>query len=268
VMRSQGCHTMPPILVAAITLALLANAGGSSAAEMASSGASSSPASQISEVTVTARRLELEKRVSQFVSQIAARENGDEGLARWQVPPVCPLVSGLPRQDGEFILERLSEIAHTDRIPLGDERCRPNLYILVTSQPVELLRGMEERNRAFTFGYDPSLRAETAARVVDEFIRTSLPVRVWYNSAEKDAWGQALSYCPASDLVAIECAMNAPPGLLGTPPSLVSECTSPHFDPSRVSECGRSVAGGTHLLSNDVWWLSRVFVIVDKKRLQ
>jgi hypothetical protein len=152
-------------------------------------------------------------------------------------------------------------------VPLGDEHCHPNLYILVTSQPEDLLKGMEKRNRAYTFGYNPSLRAETPASVVDEFIKTPHAVRVWYNSNEKDAWGQALSYCPAADFVAIECATNAAPGLLGTPLSLLSDCNAPHFDPGRVYQCGRAAAGGTHLSLNNMWWLSRVFVIVDQKRL-
>lgn len=31
--------------------------------------------------------------------------------------------------------------------------------------------------------------------------------------------------------------------------------------------CGRGTTGGTHLSFNNLWWLSRVFVIVDQKRL-
>src|ERR1700734_2411982 len=34
-----------------------------------------------------------------------------EGQARWLRSPACPLVSGLPGQQGEYILERISEIA-------------------------------------------------------------------------------------------------------------------------------------------------------------
>ncbi len=221
---------------------------------------------------MTAHRLELEKRISQFISRIAAAENGAEGLARWEAPPACPLVSGLPRQDGEYILDRLSEIAIGARIPLAEENCRPNLYILVTDQPEALLRGMEKRNRAFTFGYNFSLRAQTPASVVDEFIKTPRPVRVWYNSAEKDAWGLALAYCPAADLAAIECQMgsaytSASPGMMATPRSLQPECLRPHFDPGQVYQCGRAATGGTRVSFNDLWWLSRVFVIVDQKRL-
>jgi hypothetical protein len=223
---------------------MLSNADAWAAAEAPSSSGPASTTSQFSEVTVTARRIELEKRVSKFVNQIAAAENGDEGLARWQ-RPVCPLVSGLPRQDGEFILERLSQIAHAAGIPLGDEHCRPNLYILVTPQPEDLLKGMEKRNRAYTFGYDTSFYppVETPAGVVDEFIKTPRAVRVWYHSYEKDLWGNPLAYCRESDLL-------------------------PGGDANKYYQCGHGITGGSHLVFSSIWTISKAFVIVDQKRLR
>jgi hypothetical protein len=208
------------------------------------------------EVTVTAQRLELEKRVSKFVNQIAAIENGAEGLARWGAPPACPLVSGLPQKDGEFILERVSEIARLAGVPLGDEHCHPNLYILVTTQPEELLRGMEKRNRAYTFGVDPSFYppAETPASVVDEFIKTSRPVRVWYTADEKDTGGKPLAYCQSQMVLPL--------------------CTETSFtnpaacDPHRYYRCSTATAGGSRAVLSTLWTFARVFVIVDQKRLK
>lgn len=113
----------PRALLLAAVIATLGNAGVQAAPAQAPSAPDTSERTQ--EVTVTANRIELEKRVSGFVSQIAAPENGAEGLARWEAPPVCPLVSGLSRQDGEFILERLSEIAHRAGVPLADEHRPP-----------------------------------------------------------------------------------------------------------------------------------------------
>ena len=264
------------VFAIATILAMVPNANDAGHAETASSSASMSTTSQVPEVTVAARRIELEKRISLFVNQIAASGNGDEGLARWEAPPVCPLVSGLPQHDGEYILERLTQIAIGAGVPLADENCRPNLYIMVTGQPEGLLRGMEKRNRRFTFGYNPASRAETPAGVVDEFIRTPRAVRVWYNAAEKDAWGQDLSYCPAADIDLIRCAgigipmlntSSAIMGSMGTPTTIQSGCSTPHFDPGQLYQCQRAVAGGTHTSFNNMWWLSRVFVIVDQTQL-
>jgi hypothetical protein len=195
-------------LTLAAALSVLASADAWTAPEQ--SPASISPSSSASasellqEVTVTAKRAKLAPRVRKFVNQIAVEENGgNAGLARWGAPPVCPLVSGLPRPDGEFILERLSEIARVAGIPLAGEHCRPDLYILVTPQPVELLRGMEKRNRGFTFGYDPSF------------------------------------YPPLE---------------------------TPH--PDLYFLCNTGPPGGSHLSFGTIWTFSRVFVIVDQRRLQ
>ena len=199
-------------------------AAATSASSSASVSAGSSQA--LPEVTIKGKR-ELEARVRKFVNGIAVQEDAHTaGLARWGTPPICPLVSGLTRQRGEFILERLSEIAREAGVPLAGERCRTNLYVLVTPQPEDLLRGMEKRNRPFTFGYDGG--SWTPVPVVDEFIKTPHAVRVWYNSDGKDRWGMPLGGCGGV------------------------------CDPT----------GGSHLLWETVWTFSRVFVIVDQKRLQ
>jgi hypothetical protein len=105
-----------------------------------------------------------------------------DAVARWLKSPVCPLVSGLPQPEGEFILERVSEIARAAGVPLAGERCRANLYILVTGQPKELLSGMAQRNRQFTF-------SSAGPFAVDEFIATPRAVRVWYDTQVMDHWG-------------------------------------------------------------------------------
>jgi len=221
---------------------------------------SSSASAKLQEVTVTAQRRQLLPRVQRFVNQIVVPENGgDEGIARWQVPSVCPLVSGLTREQGEFILERLSEIAREAGAPLAGEDCRPNLYVLVTPQPEALLRAMEKRNRPFTFGYvtgsgSIATSSETPRGVVDEFIRTPRAVRVWYNSNEKDPWGERLSTCQ-SMLTLAACAV---PG---------ATQTKAMCQPGFYFQCGRGTAGGSHVTLSAMSTFTRVFVIVDRTRL-
>ncbi len=167
--------------------------------------------------------------------------------------PCVPWCRAFPSGTGSSFSSALSQIARQAGVPLGDEHCRPNLYVLVTDQPEELLEGMEKRNRGFTFGYDASFYPpiETPAGVVDAFIKTPRPVRVWYSSAEKDGWGKPLAYCPASELFS-QCVTNP---------------HSPACDPTQYYRCGASVAGGTHLQLNAIWAFLRVFIIVDSKHL-
>jgi hypothetical protein len=128
------------------------------------------------EVTVTANRLELEKKISKFVYQIAALQNG-EGMARWRVP-VCPIVAGVSQAAGEFAVKRIAEIARAAAVPVAGHPCRPNLLVFVTPDAKQLFSGMSEHTRLVTF-------AGAHTSVIDEFIRTPRPVRAWYRT---DMW--------------------------------------------------------------------------------
>lgn len=122
-------------------------------------------------------------------------ENGDEGgLARWNA--VCPSVSGLKREQGEQMLARISAIAQDAGVRLADEKCSPNLFIFFTSDPKQLLRTMEKRNRAFTFGCglrDPGI--ETGPSKVDAFINSALVVRAWHNTTIFKYYGSQETQC-------------------------------------------------------------------------
>jgi hypothetical protein len=140
---------------------------------------------ELTEVIVSARReaeqARLAARIAAFVNGVTAFSPGDgaPGLAQWHAP-VCPLVSGLPREKGELILAHISDIARAANVPLAGEHCRPNLYVYMTSRPKELLQGMEKRDFAFTFGVD------ALPLVVENFIGTPRTVRVWYHINRED----------------------------------------------------------------------------------
>jgi hypothetical protein len=183
------------------------------------------------EVTVIAQRLKLEARISNFVYGIAAQENY-EGLARWKVA-LCPLVTGLPREQGEFVLERLSEITRTAGAPLAGEHCRPNLFIFVTDQPTQLLREMEHRYFARSFG-------NATPSQVDAFISTPRAVRVWHSPY----WTtEAAPGLPASAQL-LGGGLSGPPTSNGPGP----------IGPSRLKSFG-------------VWTFGNVYVIADAAQM-
>ncbi len=231
------------MLVAAVSLASsVASRTGAAAestaapAEAASSASeSTSKSGALPQVTVMGR-LKLESKVAGFVHGITAPEN-QEGLARWN-QPVCPQVSGLPREEGEFILARVSEIARAAGVRLGSEECRANLYIFVTNQPRELLRAMERRNRSVTFN-------GAAQVVVDEFIDTPRAVRVWYNSYKTAPGGVPLTPRLPADTQFVGNALTATPLLFVSAPE-----------------------GGSRLTRTVVWAFSYVYVVVDQTQLR
>jgi hypothetical protein len=186
------------------------------------------------EVTVTAKRAELLPKLSAFAYGITEPVNG-EGLARWQVP-VCPLVAGLRQQEGEFILERISEIARAAGVPLAGEQCRPNLYIMVTGQPQQLLQAMANRKRDVVF-------ANASPLDVEEFLERPAPVRVWYSTTRKIPGGAAPS--------------------LGVPPMAQIRGAGLSGPPTNSG----SWLDNSHLQSSYEYGFSYVFVVADQARV-
>jgi hypothetical protein len=125
-------------------------------------------------VTVEAQReRELHRQIGNFVSSFDVTYL-NAPLERWN-SPICPLVAGLPSERGEFILARLSQIARDSHAPLAPEHCRPNLYVVVTSQPDALVEKWTRRDRNMFnscsgYGY------------VKAFLHSRQPVRAFYNA--------------------------------------------------------------------------------------
>jgi len=131
-----------------------------------------------------ARRLEERRReVERYVKAVLV-EPFAGSLARWRLP-VCPIVAGVPREQGEFVLARLSRIIADAGAPLGPEQCQPNFYIVVTANPAALLDGWRRRDKHL-FGDGSSLR-------VRRFLDSQQPVRVWYNAQIASGDGTPLS---------------------------------------------------------------------------
>jgi hypothetical protein len=214
---------------------------------------------QPGEVTVTGQRSELGPRVSAFVQQISGSYY-DDGLARW-IKPVCPRVTGLPQEEDEFILGRVSDIARAAGIALAGDKCRVNLYILVTDQPTELLRGMEKRSH--TFGNSPT-------NLVDAFIATPRAVRVWYDTNIISPEGQPLMQ------MSFPAAESQPGdgnngGLLnsgGRPNPSTGGQLSDSNSPKNPSGATNAWSQATHLSANVVSEIYRDIVVVDTTRLQ
>jgi len=141
-------------------------------------------ADSIDTITVEAQRdkAKLAREVDRFVAgAIVQPRRYDESLWRWH-DKVCPLVAGLNKQQGEFVLARLSEIVKAAGAPLGSETCKANLYVVVTPDPEFLLKQWWHRDFDLFDG-------ETGPNV-KRFLETPRPIRVWYSAASVGADGQ------------------------------------------------------------------------------
>jgi hypothetical protein len=138
-------------------------------------GATDPPAEAVETVTVEAQRerQRLERQLATFVSSLTYRAV-DESVPRWDVP-LCPLIAGLPAARGQFVLDRISQIASEAGMRLASEGCAPNLVVVVTAEPQELLRQWWRQ--------DPRLfERESGIGGIRRTIASGAPVRVFYNS--------------------------------------------------------------------------------------
>jgi hypothetical protein len=124
------------------------------------------------EVIVEGTRPEVEQRVNTFVTGVTHRGYAVESLVRWNAP-ICPLVAGIPADQGEFILQRISQAARAAGAKLAPEKCKPNFHVVLTPEPDQLLDLWRQRAPRL-FGMAPSQK-------VRRILGKPRPVRVWYN---------------------------------------------------------------------------------------
>lgn len=141
-------RTLQQILLVTACLTALAAAAEQSPANTSVT-SSTGETEKLQEVTVTAQHLKLDwvqrnelvQKAISFVFGIAPAESYEAFPPRW-FAPVCPRVTGLSREQGEFVLVRISEIARAAGARLAGEECHPNLLVFVTAKPKPLLRAM------------------------------------------------------------------------------------------------------------------------------
>jgi len=189
--RPERTHRLAGALAALLFLPLATFAftaqganGGSNQPEQATSTSrqDSSAKSKLPSVTIqAAREHALRLKVDHFVTSVIVQPWGD-ALYRW-TKPVCPLVAGLPKAYGEFILERVSKAANDAHAPLAGSVCKPNLYVVATDHPERLLKKWWARDREMYNYRDVGIEA------VEHFIQSRRPIRVWYNTAWRCSGG-------------------------------------------------------------------------------
>jgi len=120
----------------------------------------------IDTVEVTAQREAKRQAIRTFVSNVT-RFDGED-IARWRFP-ICPSVTGAVPEYGEFMRARIVEIARTAGAPVArnQAKCRPNLTVILTSQPNELWATLKKREpQMFSSLQAPAVERALSARPV------------------------------------------------------------------------------------------------------
>jgi hypothetical protein len=226
-------HCFVPVL-AALLLAPL-SALGSAPAAPAPPPATKAPLSKVT-VESARQRQAVRRQVNQFVAAVVVQQGG-ESILRWN-EPVCPLVAGLPRNFGEFILARISQAARAAGAPLAGSSCRANLFIIATENPDLVLKKWSTAN--------PGIQTRHGIERMHAFLESTRPVRVWYNTVASCGGAATNGAVAAAELNSMMGSSN-PSGTLG-----------PSF-------CQNSI--DTHLSYGDVRSIYSAVVIVDARRL-
>ena len=170
----MGAWTVPLVLL--LALWAYAPLGAAGSVVPPSPAPTPAPRSSLGEITIQGlrQRHALGAAVDHFVFSTLV-SLGHDPYARWD-SAVCPLVAGLNREQGDFILERISQAALSAHVPLAGSHCRANLFVVVTDRPHLLLKKWWARDRVM---YD----TRNGIAPVRAFISSTRPVHVWYNTA-------------------------------------------------------------------------------------
>ena len=196
-------------------------------------------------VTIQASK-ELRHQVNRFVTAVIPAPPSHESLLRWN-KPICPLVVGLPRKWGEFILARISEAARDAHAALAGMHCEPNLFVVVSAQPDQVLKQWLARN--------PRVDTRHGLAPLRRFLDSTQPVRTWYNPEPSCAGGVSR---PGSAALASSVGLPYP----GLGSSVGAGNPSSGMGPSY---CDNSI--DTHLIYGDVRSISYAIVVADTGKL-
>jgi hypothetical protein len=167
-------------LSAALVLAFALAAGAASAQEPAGVPQAQSSA-RLEDVVVEGRQLEA--MVRSFVTDVSQPAN-NRGLARWN-RPICVGAVNLRSEVGQYVIDRISDVARELEVEAGEPGCRPNVLIVAAVDGAGLASALvEDRPRNFDLrhnGTDAGTRAFRNFRTGDQ------PVRWWQISMPIDA---------------------------------------------------------------------------------
>jgi len=112
---------------------------------------------------------------TQFLNQLAA----------WR-RPICPATVGLAKNFTQFVSQRVRDIASAVGAPVNaDPGCRPNVEVVFTTTPQELMDHVRKMGPAFLGYYSNLSQADDLAKVTH-------PIQAWYMTESRDYNGNAM----------------------------------------------------------------------------
>ena len=156
------------------------------------SASAQAPSPPVESVIVTAPAQRPEDALNQIIISHAAHTPALGKIARWK-RGICPITIGLPGKFDAFITQRLIRVAMMAKVPLDQaEPCRPNVLVLATDKPQDLLDFVRAKRPAL-LGFHYRGHAQKLATM-------TLPIQAWYSTATEDFYGFLSADLPSFDL--------------------------------------------------------------------
>jgi hypothetical protein len=136
---------------------------------------------QLGEVVVEGRQLEA--MIRNFVTDVSQPAN-NRGLARWN-GPVCVGAVNLRSEVGQYVIDRISDVARELEVEAGEPGCRPNVLIVAAVDGAGLASALvEDRPRNFDLRHNGT---DAGSRAFRNFRTGDQPVRWWQISMPIDS---------------------------------------------------------------------------------
>ncbi len=139
------------------------------------------PSAQLDDVVVEGRQLE--NLVRDFVTDVSQPAN-NRGLARWN-RPICVGAVNLRAEVGQYVIDRISDVARGLEVEAGEPGCRPNVLIVASVDGAALASALvEDRPRNFDLRHNGT---DAGTRAFRNFQSEDRPVRWWQISMPIDS---------------------------------------------------------------------------------
>lgn len=173
--------SLPAVLALFIALTAHAAVAQDSPQVPAAQLSSDQPSAQLQDVVVEGRQLEA--LVRSFVVDVSQPAN-HRGLARWN-RPICVGVVNLRNEVGQYVADRISDVARELEVEAGEPGCRPNILIVAASDGTALASAIvADRPRNFDLRHNGT---DAGSRAFRNFQTEDRPVRWWQTSMPVDS---------------------------------------------------------------------------------
>lgn len=170
------------------------------------SASSPGAAGETTEIVVSApsRNQEVLKREVATFARRVADNSAQEQFAR-RGSSYCPRVIGLPAPYERIVLTKLASAASAvEKIRLEAAGCKPDIFVIFTSDGADLIDRIHAKNPAFFGALSPEVR--------DSLFKSKAPVKWWYGTEIRGADGEpmvdAATYRTRSSLISSGLAIS------------------------------------------------------------